>query len=135
MFDLLDICRDFFGYLMIVVMAVWVKQRMAWIHSTTGSMRMDARAVQCVALCMIVSILFWQVGWHKVGAGPENVNFVLFAVVSRLWLVAASTMAVVSYWNLTQGNDWRRNVRRLVGLAGIASALSIVSYIFLRVAA
>jgi len=75
------------------------------------------------------------VGWHKVGAGPENVNFVLFAVVSRLWLVAASTMAVVSYWNLTQGNDWRRNVRRLVGLAGIASALSIVSYIFLRVAA
>tara|TARA_S200002703_G_scaffold148119_1_gene144509 strand:+ start:1374 stop:1760 length:387 start_codon:yes stop_codon:yes gene_type:complete len=127
MFDIsaLDIIRDYFGYMMIAMMSIWVYQRSKWISSTEGAMRMDARAVQCVCLCMIVSIMAWQITWPIVGNSSQEIGFVLFAIFTRVWLVVSAGMAVISHWNMTEGADSVRNVQR-IGFIACASAVGLV---------
>ena len=126
MFDIsaLDIIWDYFGYMMIAMMSIWVYQRSKWISSTEGAMRMDARAVQCVCLCMIVSIMAWQITWPIVGNSSQEIGFVLFAIFTRVWLIISAGMAVVSHWNITEGKDNMRNAQRMAYLA----AASLVGF-------
>ena len=121
-FSTLDIIRDFFGYYTCILMSIWVYQRSSWIAATRGSMRKDARAVQCVALCMIISILVWQIIFPQVGTTKDTMEFVLFAIFTRCWLLAASALAVCSHWAITEGVSIKTSIKRilLIGLIPLA---------------
>lgn len=126
----LDIIRDYTGYYLVIIMSIWVYQRSQWIANTSGSMQTDARAVQCVAICMIFSIILWQVFWGDIGTTIETVGFVLLAIATRIWLSISAGMAVVSHWNLIEGTDSKRNFKRLGMISVLAGIVLLVVMVF-----